>query len=422
MTGEATSAFGDSPPPMDATTPPSAPRVATGAWGTLAPARPAVAAPPRPATDKEPARKPTAKAGSNGVVVLASMVAVLAVVGLALVLKPLLSDGQDKGDRKTNPVKPVETDPEPVGELKVMKGHDDIVLGVAFSADGSRAVSASMDRSVRLWNLHTGRMAGGLKNFRGPMACVAWSPVQDVILCAGSTLKMGEKKIVCLWTIAATDDSNCRYFEMHDRAVLGVAFSADGSQILSAGGAPDGPESELFLWDTATGKLQHSLKGHQKAVRQVAFVPKRKLAVSCGMDRTIRIWNLETGQEVDRLPDQGTGFSAMAVSPDGETLLAARMDAVIQLWKITDTKAVREVELSGHQDAIRCVAYTPDGKRAVSCGDDRTVRVWDLAARKELLSFTGHTGIVTWVAVAPDGRRVLSASEDKTVRLWALPK
>lgn len=78
------------------------------------------------------------------------------------------------------------------------------------------------------------------------------------------------------------------------------------------------------------------------------------------------------------------------------------------------------VRLSGHTDSVRSVAFGPDGRRAVSGGSDRSVRLWNLVEGKELQRMLGHTDTVWSVAVSPDGRQALSGSYDGTMRLWSL--
>jgi WD40 repeat protein len=78
--------------------------------------------------------------------------------------------------------------------------------------------------------------------------------------------------------------------------------------------------------------------------------------------------------------------------------------------------------LTGHTQEVYAVAFSPDGRRALSGSQDRNVRLWDVETGKELRCFTGHTQEVWSVAFSPDGRRALSGSQDNTLRLWALPK
>ena len=73
--------------------------------------------------------------------------------------------------------------------------------------------------------------------------------------------------------------------------------------------------------------------------------------------------------------------------------------------------------LEGHTNWVRAVAITPDGQRAVSASDDRTLRIWDLATGATLRTLEGHTGPVSAVAITPDGQRAVSASDDGTLRI-----
>jgi WD40 repeat protein len=90
------------------------------------------------------------------------------------------------------------------------------------------------------------------------------------------------------------------------------------------------------------------------------------------------------------------------------------------LWDAATGKEVRR--FTGHRGAVGSVAFSADGRRAVSGGADDSVRLWDVATGKQLRRWTGHKESVTAVLFAPDGRRVLSASLDHTVCQWALPK
>ena len=72
--------------------------------------------------------------------------------------------------------------------------------------------------------------------------------------------------------------------------------------------------------------------------------------------------------------------------------------------------------------AVRGVAFSPDGSRALSGGADGLVRLWDVSTGKQLQVFKGHTKAVNAVAYSPEGRRFLSGGDDRTIRLWALPR
>ena len=78
--------------------------------------------------------------------------------------------------------------------------------------------------------------------------------------------------------------------------------------------------------------------------------------------------------------------------------------------------------LYGHTGPVRSVALSAGGKRVLTGGEDKTVRLWDTRTGAEVRRFTGHTGPVNGVAFSPDGRQAVSGGEDKAVRLWDLEK
>jgi mono/diheme cytochrome c family protein len=106
----------------------------------------------------------------------------------------------------------------------------------------------------------------------------------------------------------------------------------------------------------------------------------------------------------------------VAISPDGRRALSGGEDNTVRLWDLATGRELRPLE--GHTGEVLAVAFAPDGRRALSGSMDRTVRLWDLASGRELRRFTGHTERVSSVAFAPDGRRALSGSWDQTISLW----
>jgi WD40 repeat protein len=113
-----------------------------------------------------------------------------------------------------------------------------------------------------------------------------------------------------------------------------------------------------------------------------------------------------------------SGVFAVAFSPDGKRALTGSFDNTARLWDATTGAPVATLE--GHTGLVFGVAFSPDGKRALTGSFDDTARLWDAATGAAVAKLEGHTDSVHEVAFSPDGKRVLTGSDDKTARLWSV--
>jgi WD40 repeat protein len=311
-------------------------------------------------------------------------------------------------------------DAETLRERALLKGHQAWVWGgVTFSPDNSRVLSGGgNDGTMRLWDARTGKQLHVFKHNSG-VGAVAFAPDGRTALSACSD------KTVRLWDVATGKE--LRKFEGHGHEVTAVAFSKEGDQILS--GSLD---QTVRLWEVATGKELHKFEGHPGVVRSVAFSPDGRLTLSGngmqiakeGMgepatDYDLRLWDLKTGQERRRFPGHTHTVWRVAFTPDGRRALSCSYDRTIRLWDVATGNELHR--FIGHVGPVTGVALSPDGRRIVSGSEDHTVRLWDLASGKELLPSAGGLNPIHRVAIAPDGCHALTGGPlETTVRLWDL--
>jgi WD40 repeat protein len=331
--------------------------------------------------------------------------------------------------------------------LRTLVGHTHYVSGVAVTADGRRAVSTSVDKTLKVWDLETGLALSTLKGHSASVLDVAIMADGKTAISASAdkTLKVWDLLTgralrtlgghsASVWSVAATPDGKravsasddhtlmvwdletgrvLRTLEGHSTYVRGVAVTADGKLALSASW-----DNTLKLWDLETGCALRTLEGHSAVVAGVAVTPDGKRAVSASWDRTLKVWDVETGRELCTLEGHSAAVWCVAVTADGKLALSASADSTLKVWDLETGCGLRTLE--GHSTFVSGVAVTPDGKRAVSASNDRTLKVWDLKARGARLTPEGHSAYVFGVAATPDGKRAVSASGDNTLKLWDL--
>jgi WD40 repeat protein/serine/threonine protein kinase len=287
-------------------------------------------------------------------------------------------------------------------QLAVLSGHADQVISAAYSPDGTRIVTASYDRTARIWDAHTGAQLAVLSGHGGLVLAAAYSPDGTRILTASA-------------------DKTARIWDSHTGAQLavlsggdeaeGAAYSPDGTRIVTGS-----INAGARIWDARTGAQLAMLPGDGVSVFTGAFSPDGSRIVICSGHTVARIWDVRSGKELLVLRGHADNVQSARYSPDGTRVVTASDDRTARTW---DARTGAQLAvLSGHGGIVYSAAYSPDGTRIVTAADDKTVRVWDARTGTQLAVLSGHGGFVYSAAYSPDGTRIVSASGDKTARVW----
>jgi WD40 repeat protein/tRNA A-37 threonylcarbamoyl transferase component Bud32 len=284
------------------------------------------------------------------------------------------------------------------------QGHTAPLNVLAVSPDGRVLASAGEDRVVKLWDLATGRVRHTLSGHADVVWGLAFSP-------DGSRLASGSRDAtVILWDVRR--GAEVRRLKGHSRSVSRIRWAPDGRTLVAGG------EGGLVKrWDVAGGQEDSPLRGHAGVVRCVAFSPDGKLLASGGEDKTVRLHDLAQGGS-RRLTAPGA-VNDVAFSPEGRTLAAALAgpEAALCLW---DLPTGKETTWRGHTGDVHGLAFSPAAPLLATCGEDGTVRLWDISAGEPHVRTVGpgpFGGPVRAVAFTPDGRYLATANANGTVYL-----
>lgn len=213
--------------------------------------------------------------------------------------------------------------------LESLQANTDLrINAAAYTPDSETALIASMDKTLILWDIHTGEAI--------------------------------------------------RIFADHTGGINDISVSPDGQTALSA--SEDGT---LILWNINTSEAIRTFSGHRAAVMGVDFAPDGLTAISSSADGRLLLWDIETGATIREFVGHSLLVDAVEFSPDGLTALSTSADGSLILWDIQTGEALRY--LISHRAWASGVVYTPDGQYAVSASGDRTLILWALALPDEEL-------------------------------------
>jgi WD40 repeat protein/uncharacterized caspase-like protein len=197
----------------------------------------------------------------------------------------------------------------------------------------------------------------------------------------------------------------------HAEPVTAVGFSLDG-KILGSGSS----DKTVKLWDVSTGQELRTLVGHSDGVTCIAFGTDSKSVASGSSDGSLRLWNVMTGQLLRTLGGLSAPVSSIGYSPDGRVLASGTGDGVIRLWNTAVWGEPRV--LRGHASPVRGLYFTADGKSLFTVSSDGEIRLWDPVTASERQRFAPQEGAGSSMYVGRDGAMLASRGNRMVIRIW----
>jgi choice-of-anchor C domain-containing protein len=291
--------------------------------------------------------------------------------------------------------------------MRRFEGHTGEIRRLTVSPDGRQLLTASWDKTLRLWDVASGRELLRWEGHSERVHSAAFLPDGSRALSCGN-----DDKNVSLWDLK--DAHRIRSYLGHAKGLSHVAVCADGHLAVSCG-----YESTVLVWEVETGQELRRLQGTRGVVETVALSKDGRQVLTGTIQGSIGLWDVEKGVEVSRLEGHSGIIMGLAISPDGQFAISCGADKTVRLWQVATGREVRRFQ--GHALSINAVAFSPDGRRLLTGSVDTTMRLWDIETGKQLYLFEGHKGHLWTVAFSPDGRYAYSAGQDKVVRMWRLP-
>jgi eukaryotic-like serine/threonine-protein kinase len=292
--------------------------------------------------------------------------------------------------------------------------HADEITQVAFSTDGKQLVSASVDQTIKAWDLNLQNPTPATEKFtfheEAAVLGVAISP-DGLRIASGS-----EDGTVTLWAPARKEP---RTLQKEEGKINNLVFSPDGQRLAGA------RRGTAMIWAVTSGKEVLRVPGMGNYSR-VCWSPDGKYIA---VGRKGEIWETETGKSVPPLLDSfrpsntGCGAIGAAFSPDGKLLAAACYTPQITVWDALTHQCLKNFEFGQQGQWAISVVFSPDS-RLLAGGSVHDapgnmpgwLKVWDLASGKETLVLDGFRGGVYGIAVSPDGKYLAATVGEPSVR------
>ncbi|POM71144.1 Nuclear distribution protein PAC1, partial [Phytophthora palmivora] len=307
-----------------------------------------------------------------------------------------------------------------------LTGHRSPITCVAFHPVFSVLVSGSEDATVKVWDFETGEYERTLKGHTNPVQAVAFNGSGSLLASTSTDLS------IKIWDFSSDGDYEClRTLRGHDHNVCGIVFGPDlaSDRLYSCS-----RDNTIKVWELSTGYCVNTLNaGHTDWVRDVAVSDDGLYLASCGNDRSILFWDLQHMRVLQSIREHEHVVESVVFAKTGiqeQVIERAHSKKLTATGALTPANGTSSPESSNH-DMTGSTAGEPTGAVAIASAPtvrrmkfllsgsrDRTVRLWEAFSGMQLMLFASHENWVREIRFHPSGKYALSAGEDKTIRVF----
>jgi WD40 repeat protein len=292
---------------------------------------------------------------------------------------------------------------------RTLLGHSAAVKGAAITSDGTRVISASSDKTLKVWDIESGIELRTLNGHNGPVNAIAVTSdcTRAVSASSDKTLKV--------WDIESGIE--LKTLNGHSGSVNAIAVTYDCTRAISASS-----DKTLKVWDLECGIELRTLKGHLYPIKAMAISNEGDLAVSVAIDNVLKIWDTTSGKELRSIKVK-LGYSRsitdIIVISEEKIAISSGSDNILRIWDLKNGDLLKTLKgHAGFLNAISAIALMPGGRYIIVGSNDNTVSILDLSDGAEIGVLRGHDKPITDLSISIDGNKIVSASEDKTLKIW----
>ncbi|XP_050428981.1 notchless protein homolog 1 [Adelges cooleyi] len=326
-----------------------------------------------------------------------------------------------------------------------LPGHAEAVISVQFSPDSRKLASGSGDTTVRFWDLDMQTPLYTCEGHKNWVLCIAWSPNSKYLV---SGCKNG---LIMSWNVE-TGKRLGPPMTGHKQWITALCWAPYHLSPECRIFASSSKDGDIRIWDVILGQCQRSLTSHTRSITCLKW-GGTGLLYSASQDRTIKVWRADDGILCRTLEGHAHWVNTLALSTDyvmktamvpqppynntqnenplaeakrrfdqvvangGERLISGSDDFTLFLWAPETSK--RHIErMTGHQQLINCVQFSPDTRYVASASFDKSIKLWDGKTGKFLGTMRGHVQAVYMICWSADSRLLVSGSADSTLKVW----